>query len=136
MPMGPMSSRNWGPSDPSMTMIHGNTRGRKPHLDEHGNPKMNYYHSIRASTANNRNLDPNSLVTMDNEKEYDFCPFTREDLIMYVKQKAGIAGFRAIIPFADRNNKYYASTAFACCMSGISLKKASSNCPFKLTYVK
>lgn len=121
---------------PGPFTYQGTARGRKPLLDDNGNPKMNYYHAIRASTANNQLLDPSTLTNMENEVEFDFCPFTREDLILHVKHKANAVGFRAIIPFADRNNKCYASTAFACCMSGISVKKASSGCPFKVTYVK
>jgi hypothetical protein len=98
---------------------------------------MNYYHAIRASTSCNlTGIDPITLTTMCNENEYNFHPFSRDDLIMGVKTKAYTAGFRAIIPFADRNNKYYSSTSFACCMGGVSVKKVSSNCPFKLTYVK
>jgi hypothetical protein len=73
---------------------------------------------------------------MPNEADFNFCPFTREDLIMHVKQRGLVAGFRPIIPFADRNNKYYASTAFACCMSGVSVRKNCTGCPFKVTYVK
>lgn len=73
---------------------------------------------------------------MQNEKDFDFCPFSRDDLIMQVKHKAHIAGFRAIIPFADRNNRFYNSSAFACCMGGSSMRKNSTNCPFKITYVK
>jgi hypothetical protein len=96
---------------------------------------MNYYHSIRASTTA-QNLDMAKMVTMENEKDFDFCPYTRDDLVMRVKQISGIAGFRAIIPFADRNNRFYASTAFACCMSGISIRKHASNCPWKVTYIK
>ena len=114
----------------------GSTRGRRPNVDDNGIPIMNYYHAIRASTSGLNDLDPSTLVTMANEKEFDFCPFSRDDLIMGVKHKAMEAGFRAIIPFADRNNRFYNSSAFACCMGGVSTKKNASNCPFKVTYVK
>lgn len=73
---------------------------------------------------------------MKNEKDFDFCSYNRDELIGQVKTKAAIEGFRAIIPFADRNNRFYASTSFACCMAGVSQRKLSSNCPFKITYVK
>jgi hypothetical protein len=102
-----------------MPRIGEGNRGRKPTIDEEtGMPKMNYYHSLKVSTVSGRDLDPTTLTTMPNERDFDFTPFSREELIMSVKQRAHIAGFRAIIPFADKNNRFYHSTAFACCLGG------------------
>lgn len=97
-----------------------------------------YYHSIRESTTNLQDLDPTKLVTMDNELAYSTIkPTTREQLVVMVKGLALHSGFRAIIPFADRNNKNLHSTCFTCCMGGVSgVRKVSSSCPFKVTYVK
>ena len=54
-----------------------------------------------------------------------------------VKSLALHSGFRAILPFADRNNRILASTSFTCCMGGMSsVRKVSSACPFKVTYIK
>jgi hypothetical protein len=74
---------------------------------------------------------------MPNEQDFDFFPPTRDDLIYQVKQKSFNAGFRAIIPFADRNNRFQHSTSFACCLGGMSsIRKSTTNCPFKATYVR
>jgi hypothetical protein len=40
------------------------------------------------STSNAKDLDQASLVAMANEKEFDFFPVTRDDLIREVKNKA------------------------------------------------
>lgn len=118
--------------------MSGTSRGRKPNLDDNGAPVMNYYHALRMSTSNFANIDKSTLVTMPNEKEFIDChPVIREELVRAVKNLANISGFRAILPFADRNNRYYASSSFACCMGGMSTeRKTSSGCPFKMTYVK
>ena len=46
---------------------------------------MNYYHALRASTAGLTQNDLSKLVRMVNEADFEFCPFTREDLVMCVK---------------------------------------------------
>ena len=75
---------------------------------------------------------------MPNEKDFEnLHPATRDKLVVKGKNFAIVAGFRVILPLADRNNLYYASSSFACCMDGISNgKKNSSGCPFKVTYVR
>ena len=122
-----------------MNYMSGTSRGRKPNMDDTGAPVMNYYHALRMSTSNQNfaSIDKSTLISMPNENDFDCHPVIRDDLVRAVKNLAHIAGFRAILPFADRNNGRYASSSFACSMGGMSMnKKTASGCPFKVTFVK
>ena len=57
-------------------------------MDVNGNPVMNYYQSLIASTTNLTDEDINKLIKMNNEADFDFCPVTRDELVMCVKYKA------------------------------------------------
>jgi hypothetical protein len=81
-------------------------------------------------------LDKSTMTETPNFHEFNINVETREQLIHSVKSLAARVGFRAILPFSDRCNRTTAITYFCCSMSGSSARKASTNCPFKLTYMK
>ena len=68
--------------------------------------------------------------------EFNIVVETREQLIHSVKSTAARIGFKAIIPFSDRNNRQTATSYFCCSLSGVSSRRTSTNCPWKLTYMK
>ena len=76
------------------------------------------------------------MVETPNFHEFNIVVETREQLIHSVKSIAARIGFKAIIPFSDRNNRQTATSYFCCSLSGVSSKRTSTNCPFKLTYTK
>ena len=46
-------------------------------------------------------------------------------------------GFKALCPYNDTSNKLYTCITMMCALCGsLTLKKNSTNCPFKLTYIK
>lgn len=61
---------------------------------------------------------------------------SRDELIHVFKSIAAKKGFKAIIPFTDRNNRMSTSTTFCCSLAGQSIRKKSTNCPFKVTFSK
>ena len=71
-----------------------------------------------------------------NFEMFDFQTQSRDELIHNLKVVAANAGFKAIIPFTDRNNRISTSTAFCCSLAGTSNRKKSTNCPFKVGYIK
>jgi hypothetical protein len=76
------------------------------------------------------------MTETPNFHEFNVNVETREQLIHSVKSIAAKMGFKAILPFSDRCNRTTAITYFCCSMSGQSTRKQSTNCPFKLTYMK
>ena len=76
------------------------------------------------------------MVETPDFDDFKISAETREQLIHTVKTIAAKIGFKAIIPFSDRNNRTTATSYFCCSLSGVSSRKQSTNCPFKLTYMK
>eukprot|EP00347_Sterkiella_histriomuscorum_P005450 403356570 len=66
----------------------------------------------------------------------DSQPKNKQLLDKYLLTTTAKKGFKAIIPFTDRNNRMSTSTAFCCSLAGQSARKKSTNCPFKVTYTK
>ncbi len=111
-------------------------RGRRPkHLLEPG--QMSYYHSVKQSIMNPAPTPSHLITETPNFHEFkQIVVETRENLVHCVKSMAARIGFKAIIPFSDRNNRQTATSYFCCSLSGVSSKRTSTNCPWKITYTK
>jgi hypothetical protein len=98
--------------------------------------KNTYYFSIKQATSGEMPIERESLVETVGFDDFKFLCSTRDELIHVFKSIAAKKGFKAIIPFTDRNNRMSTSTTFCCSLAGQSIRKKSTNCPFKVTYVK
>ena len=112
--------------------------GRKPKNYDPFNPNAcnSYYLSIKRAVNGYVNIPEKDKVETPNFHEFNMVVQTREQLIHTVKSTAARIGFKAIIPFSDRNNRHTATSYFCCSLSGSSVRKVATNCPFKLTYTK
>ena len=99
-------------------------------------PKNTYYFSIKQATSGEAPLDKEALIETIEFDDFRTQCTTRDELIHVFKSIAAKKGFKAIIPFTDRNNRLSTSTTFCCSLAGESIRKKSTNCPFKVTYVK
>ncbi|CDW80092.1 UNKNOWN [Stylonychia lemnae] len=113
-------------------------RGRPPKngYSDENQPKNTYYFSIKQATSGAIPIDYNSLVDTPEFQDFNFLSQSRDELIHLFKTVAAKKGFKAIIPFTDRNNRMSTSTSFCCSLAGQSARKKSTNCPFKVTYTK
>ena len=67
--------------------------------------KNNYYLSIKKATSGAIPLNYDSLTETPEFLEFDFACQQRDELIHLFKTVAAKKGFKAIIPFTDRNNR-------------------------------
>lgn len=81
-------------------------------------------------------LEMTNLVETPHFENFNFMCESRDSLIAQIKKVSAISGFKAIIPYTDRNNKFSTSITFSCCLASICQRKRATNCPFKITYIK
>lgn len=83
-------------------------RGRPPKSGwaDDGVPKSSYYFSIKQATSGELPIDKDSLIETPYFQDFENCLCqSRDELIHVFKSIAAKKGFKAIIPFTDRNNK-------------------------------
>ena len=114
----------------------GRGRGRASY-NVNNNGQLSYYYQIKQSIMNPQPIPlEHQHETPNFDKFKEIAVETRENLVHCVKSLAASIGFKAIIPFSDRNNRQSATSYFCCSLSGVSSKRTNTSCPWKLTYTK
>jgi hypothetical protein len=104
-PLHPPLAADGTPLDPSL-------------FSQYGPPKNSYYASIKYATSGQFLIDRDSLVDTIAFTDFNFLSSSRDELIHIFKSIAAKKGFKAIIPFTDRNNRMSTSSTFCCSLAG------------------
>ena len=77
------------------------------------------------------------LVETPDLADFNFTSKSRITLIEEMKNLSMTRGFKSIIPISDKNTGHGGiKTTFGCNMSGVTMRKLTTRCPFRMEYKK